>query len=167
MEKRKFILVDGYNYINTIERYRVHMADDLEKARKELVDSMMDFCAYYGYKGIIVFDAYMTNSIKENVEEFGDIQVVYTKKGQTADTYLEKMTRDLLASVMNQVEVVTKDLAFQSVIFNMGALRALPEEVEARLVNLRKRNLKKERHLEKYETDSIGDILRYKGKGLK
>jgi predicted RNA-binding protein with PIN domain len=138
------------------------MEEDLEKSRLDLIVSINEFCTYYGYHGVVVFDAHFKMGLKENKEKFHSVEVVYTKKGQTADSYIEKLTFKLLISILNHVEVVTKDLAIQSAIFNMGALRALPEEIEMKIDNMRKRNLKKHNKFISNESESIERIMEYK-----
>ena len=105
------------------------MDTDLERARALLIDWMKEYSSYYKMKVYIVFDAYMRHEIKEKIETIENVTIIFTKKGQTADSYIEKMAIDLSTSIMNQVQVVTKDWVQQQMVINKGASRMTPREL--------------------------------------
>ena len=79
----------------------------------------------------MVFDAYRVKGNPGEVERVHNISVVYTKEAETADMYIEKVTREL--GKHNRVRVATSDALEQLIILGHGALRisadAFREEV--------------------------------------
>ncbi|WP_249662207.1 NYN domain-containing protein, partial [Lysinibacillus fusiformis] len=57
------------------------------------------------------------------------VEVIYTRKNETADKRIEKMTRELKAR-NGQIHVATSDMAEQSVIFGNGVLRKSARELD-------------------------------------
>ena len=78
-----------------------------------------------------MFDAYRVKKNPGTVERFRNISVVYTKEAETADTYIERVSKEL--SKNNKVRVATSDGPEQMIILGNGALRvpaaALKKEV--------------------------------------
>ena len=58
---------------------------------KSLIEILQNYATYKGYKIFIVFDAHMVNGSLEKREKISDnIIVVFTKEGETADSFIEK-----------------------------------------------------------------------------
>ena len=70
---------------------------------------------------ILVFDAYKVKGATREVEQSGGISIVYTKEAETADMYIEKVSKTLTKN--NLVRVVTSDALEQLIILGNGALR--------------------------------------------
>ncbi|MCY1462718.1 putative protein YacP [compost metagenome] len=81
-----------------------------------------------GWRVIIVFDAHLVPGVEQSYIE-NDVEVIYTRKNETADERIEKMTHELKARNV-QIHVATSDMAEQSVIFGNGALRKSARELE-------------------------------------
>ncbi|OPL07934.1 MAG: hypothetical protein AVO33_02315 [delta proteobacterium ML8_F1] len=126
---RKYLLVDAYNVINEVEELRIHMDEDLEKAREFFIGQMIEFSHYTREKIILVFDAYLVRSRVEKVEQRQGIEIVFTKFTQTADAYIEARVGELTQKITNEVRVVTKDALEQQIVLGKGALRMLPREL--------------------------------------
>ena len=75
---------------------------------------------------ILVFDAYKVKGNHGSVEHYGDVAVVYTKEAETADMYIEKVTREL--GKRHRVRVATSDGLEQIIILSHGALRVPASE---------------------------------------
>ena len=87
-------------------------------------------CNFQGYKKcevILVYDAYKVPGGRE-VEDIGGIHIVYTKQAETADTYIEKVSRELAKK--HRVRVVTSDALEQLIILGGGALRVSSREFQ-------------------------------------
>ncbi|MCQ2446853.1 MAG: NYN domain-containing protein, partial [Clostridia bacterium] len=61
-----------------------------------------------------------------SMEYYGDLAVVYTKEAETADMYIEKVTREL--GKRHRVRVATSDGLEQIIILSHGALRVPASE---------------------------------------
>ena len=55
--KKEYLIVDGYNIINSWDELKELSKTDLEHAREKLIDAIIEYAEYTGRKCIIVFDA--------------------------------------------------------------------------------------------------------------
>lgn len=136
----EYLLVDGYNVLFSWEDLKDLARSDLGAARQALVDIL---CNYQGFKKcqvILVFDAYKVPNNSGDVTRYHNIFIVYTRKAETADMYIEKTTYQLGAN--RRVRVVTSDGAEQLIILGHGALRVsasmFRQEVEQTNVEIRR-----------------------------
>lgn len=143
--KYVYIIVDGYNYINHISEFKRLSKISLEEARYALIERLREYRAFTGYKVILVFDAYNRKNSVGNLEILdNDFEVVYTKKNQTADSYIEKLANKLASDKKNMVRVVTSDWAEQLVILGSGAFRMSTRELNEEMAFMKKKiNTKK------------------------
>lgn len=125
---KNILLVDGYNMIGAWKELRPLRDTNFEDARKRLIELMAEYKAAMGWRVIIVFDAHHVSGVEQSYIE-NDVEVIYTRKNETADERIEKMTRDLKGRHV-QIYVATSDMAEQSVIFGNGALRKSARELE-------------------------------------
>ncbi len=117
----EYLLVDGYNVIFAWDKLRALSESSIDGARQALINIL---CNYQGYKKcevIVVFDAYKVKGGNRTVERENNISVVYTREAETADMYIEKVTRKLAKN--RRVRVVTSDGLEQLIILGGGALR--------------------------------------------
>lgn len=145
LTKKNITYVDGYNVINSWTELNHIKENSLELAREKLIDEMAEYASLSNEKVVVVFDAYNSDGEKENIFEKLGIKIVYTKKFQTADTYIEKMTNKYARR--HNVKVVTDDGQIQSLAFERGASRITALELRNDLLNKRvkiKRNQKKD-----------------------
>lgn len=119
--KPKFLLVDGYNIIFAWERLESLGRDNLDSARQSLLNILSNYQAFYGGALMVVFDAYKVPGGVGSVEDFHNIQVVYTKEAETADMYIERSSHRLASEF--QVRVATSDRLEQMIILGQGAYR--------------------------------------------
>ena len=129
----EYLLVDGYNIIFAWDELKAVARDNLDAARKNLMDVLSNYQGFKKNIVILVFDAYKVQGNPGSVEKYHNIDVVYTKESQTADAYIEKATYELGRN--NRVRVATSDNTEQLIILGHGALRvsasAFREEVDA------------------------------------
>lgn len=121
----EYLLVDGYNIIFAWEELKKSAEKSLDLARSQLIDRM---CSYQGFRQcrlILVFDAYRIKEPERTVS-YQNIDVVYTKEAETADTYIERTAHTL--SKENRVRVATSDGLEQVIIMGSGALRVSAKE---------------------------------------
>jgi uncharacterized protein len=122
------LLVDGYNMIGAWGNLRELKDTDFEEARNRLIEMMAEYKAAMDYRVIIVFDAYLSQGVEQVYVQHG-IEVIYTRKNETADERIEKLTNELKGRKI-QIHVATSDMAEQSVVFGQGALRKSARELE-------------------------------------
>ncbi|MCY6483516.1 NYN domain-containing protein [Clostridium aestuarii] len=115
------IFVDGYNVINSWPELNKIKEYSFEAARKKLIEVLQNYAAYKGYKVFVVFDAHMVKGSIEKKEKDNNIIVVFTKEGETADSFIEKYVNKI--GRKSEVCVVTSDSLEQQVIFQRGATR--------------------------------------------
>ena len=116
-----WLLVDGYNIIFAWDELASLAKDNLEHARSVFIDRMRNFQGFLSSPVIVVFDAYKVKGSPGSVERYGDLAVVYTKEAETADMYIEKVTREL--GKRHKVRVATSDGLEQIIILSHGAMR--------------------------------------------
>ena len=131
--REEYLLIDGYNIIFANEELKKIAEESLEDARDVLTARVAGYQAMRKNNVIIVFDAYKVKGEKREVEKVHGINVVYTKEAETADSYIEKATKQLIKNY--RVRVATSDNLEQMIIFGHGAhrvtARELMEEIEA------------------------------------
>ncbi len=118
----EYLLVDGYNIIFAWQELKTLARDNLDAARKALMDLLSNYAAWRKCHAILVFDAYKVKGGQGSVEQYHNIHVVYTKEAETADAYIERTTYDL-GRKKSRVRVATSDGPEQLIILGHGALR--------------------------------------------
>ncbi len=83
--------------------------------------------SYSGYELILVFDAYKVKGKHREVERYHNINIVYTKESETADTYIVRVTHEL--SKKHRVRVATSDGLEQIIILGNGTMRISAAEL--------------------------------------
>lgn len=121
------LLVDGYNIIGAWPELQKLKRENLEEARNALIDKMAEYQARMGYRVIVVFDAYDVNGLEKKIKK-SKVEVIFTKKNQTADEKIEQLAIEL-RKVTVQIHVATSDYTEQWVIFGQGALRKSAREL--------------------------------------
>lgn len=133
-KKEEYLLVDGYNIIFAWKELSELAKFDLNSARVRLMDILCNYQAYRKMQLILVFDAYRVKGNPGSVERYHNIDVVYTREAETADQYIEKVTREM-SRKNDLVRVATSDGLEQIIIMGAGAIRVsateLYEEVRA------------------------------------
>jgi predicted RNA-binding protein with PIN domain len=153
----EYLIVDGYNVINAWPDLREIAAYSLEDARIRLIDILRDYQGYRGIKIIIVFDAHMTDSTIGYMEQYGELQVIYTKKGETADHYIERWVNKFGEN--NNTWVATSDFLEQTIVMSKGGIRMSARELQEEIQRLYKE--RKENYTKGQEggANSLGDRI--------
>jgi predicted RNA-binding protein with PIN domain len=148
------LLVDGYNIIGAWPELIELKKKELSAARDRLVEKMAEYQGYSGYRVIVVFDAYGVQSLEKKIKNF-KVDVIFTKKNETADERIEKLAKEL-NNIKTQVHVATSDFTEQWVIFGQGALRISARELLREMDSIEK-SIQKDvkRELQKRSTSRI------------
>ena len=138
--RQKYIIVDGYNVIFAWDDLAVQAKDDLDAARRQLCDRLSSYAGFTKCRLVVVFDGYKQKGSPGEKSQFHNIQVVYTKEGQTADAYIEALAHEIGRDYA--VRVASSDGLVQLSSFGSGVLRMsareLHEEVEAARAEMQK-----------------------------
>ncbi|MDI3481095.1 MAG: uncharacterized protein PWQ97_750 [Tepidanaerobacteraceae bacterium] len=133
-DHEEFLLVDGYNIINAWPELQKAKDVSLEAAREKLLDIMADYSGYTGIRVMVVFDAHQVEKSRGMEYDKNGVRVVFTKEGETADHYIEKMA-DLIAR-QEKVRVATSDWIEQQIIMGRGATRISARELLQEVENI-------------------------------
>ncbi len=117
----EFLLVDGYNIIFAWDELKTLAKQNLNAARESLINMLCNYQGYRKCRVIVVFDAYKVKGGTRTVERHHNIDVVYTKEAETADTYIEKVSYQLGKKC--RVRVATSDYTVQLIILGNHATR--------------------------------------------
>lgn len=130
---KEYLIVDGYNIIFSWGELKKIAEENLDSARSELINMMCNYQGYTGCELILVFDAYKVKGKHRDTEKYCNINIVYTKESETADTYIEKVSHTL--SENHRVRVATSDGMEQIIILGNGAMRISASEFHERYIN--------------------------------
>ncbi len=130
----EYMLIDGYNIINSWKDLKEESTYSLESARTKLLDIMSNYQSYKGINVIVVFDAHYVKNSMEKHEMHDGLHVVYTKEFESADNYIERFVAE--NAVENTIiRVATSDSLEQMVILGLGGSRISARELEKEVVN--------------------------------
>ncbi len=128
----EYLLVDGYNVIFSWDELAELAKENLDSARLRLMDILCNYQGFVRCRLILVFDAYRVKGGQEKVQQYHNIDIVYTKEAESADMYIEKVSHKLGRKY--RVTVATSDALEQLIVIGQGAVRIssreLKEEVE-------------------------------------
>lgn len=133
--KENITYVDGYNVINKWPQLKEAARKNLQTARDNLIEDLAEYSYLTGEKLVIVFDAYNLDRLKETVISKYGMEIVFTKRFQTADTYIERELTKIARR--HNVKVVTDDGAVQNLALSKGAARMTALELKHDLDSLR------------------------------
>lgn len=120
----EWLIVDGYNIINAWFERKTLAKGGLEAARIALCSRLASFCAFAGWRLLVVFDAHLSEG-PESVETHEHMSVVYTRRGETADGYIERYVR----CNEGRFRVATNDALEQTMVLGAGAARMSAREL--------------------------------------
>lgn len=120
-KKPEFIIVDGYNLIFAWDELKKLAADRLDLARGRLMDMLSNYCGFTKAKLVLVFDGFRTPGNPGSREDYHNINVAFTKDGETGDAYIERLADDIGKNY--SVCVVTSDNLIRLSALRSGVLR--------------------------------------------
>lgn len=157
MEFKRYMFVDGYNVINQWKVLKSIKDENLDYARDKLIDLLQEYSVIKNTHIIVVFDAHLKKGNIESVQMVGNIEVVYTKEGETADCFIERSVAQY--SKKGQVYVVTSDYIEQRIVLQMGGARITPSELWWEIESIKKDVQKKSNVSYKDKTITLADVL--------
>ena len=132
MPKRAcYLLVDGHSIIFAWPELRKLHERRSSLAREALIQQLRDYQDWTGVRVVIAFDGKAPNI--SAISEPGDVQIFYSRSGQTADTIIERLASKYAEKF--KLMVATSDSMEAETIHACGAqwispdaLRTLMEE---------------------------------------
>ena len=134
--KQKYIIVDGYNIIFSWSDLAELARHDIDAARRKLCDDLSSFAGFTKCRLVVVFDGYRQKGNTGEKSQFHNIQVVYTREGETADAYIESLAAEIGSNYA--VRVASSDSLVQISSFRSGVLRQSSRELLAEVEAARK-----------------------------
>ena len=134
--KQKYIIVDGYNVIFAWEELAEQARTDLDAARRQLCDALSSYAGFTKCRLVVVFDGYKQKGNPGEKSQFHNIQVVFTKEGETADAYIESLANEIGNNYA--VRVASSDALVQISSFRSGVLRMSARELKMEVENARR-----------------------------
>lgn len=132
-----YLLVDGYNIIFAWDELKELAKTNLDAARGKLMDILCDYQGFTKCRLILVFDAYKVKGNPGEVGKYHNIHVVYTKEAETADMYIERVTKEIAPS--HRVRVATSDGLEQLIIMGHGAMRVSAAEFYREVMDVKEK----------------------------
>ena len=156
----KIIFIDGYNVLNSWPNLKGDKNDSFDARRLKLVNILHNYGSYHDCKVILVFVGYKVAGNIENKEDVNkNLSIIFTKDGETADSYIEKEVHTM--GRRYEVYVVTSDWLEQQTIFQRGAVRMSSlefyNEVMQTEYSIRKKNQKSKVSNKNHLQDNIDE----------
>ncbi|MDR0896305.1 MAG: NYN domain-containing protein [Oscillospiraceae bacterium] len=120
------LVVDGYNIIGAWE-LAAQKSWSFEECRAQLLARLEEYAAYHDLEAVLVFDGTRSERLIRSEEQVGAVRVVYTRHGETADQYIERLCDGQPRH--REVRVATSDAVEQTVILGRGASRLPAREL--------------------------------------
>ena len=139
---RPLLIVDGYNVIGAWREAEKERWS-IDECRDRLLRLLEDYSGYSGEDVVLVFDGYQSDRKTRTEEQFGNLTLVYTRHGETADSYIERLVAQ--TPKYRAVRVATSDGLEQSQVLSTGAIRLTSRELLRELRHLRQRGMKQHR----------------------
>ncbi|MDF2510639.1 MAG: small GTP-binding protein [Herbinix sp.] len=135
--KEEYLLVDGYNIIYAWTELKELADGNMDGARMKLLDSLSNYQGIRKCQIIVVFDAYRVQGHLEEVIDYDNIHIVYTREAQTADQYIEKFAYDNQKKY--NIAVATSDGLQQIIIRGAGCSLLSARELKAEIDGAKER----------------------------
>ncbi len=160
--REEYLLVDGYNIIFAWSELRELAENSMDGAKMKLLDQLSNYQGIRGCRIMVVFDAYRVQGHAEEVIEYHNIHMVYTREAQTADQYIEKFAHDNQKKY--KIAVATSDGLQQIIIRGAGcyllSARELKEEIDRANERIKKDYQAKQGVKRNYLFDSLSPEAR-------
>ena len=134
--RQQYLIVDGYNIIFATDELAAMAREDLDAARRALMDRLSSYAGFRKCRVVLVFDGYKVKGNLGEKSQFHNIQVVYTKENETADAYIEALVSQIGTNY--NIRVATSDALVQLSSLRSGVLRMSARELQEELARARK-----------------------------
>ena len=135
---KPLLVVDGYNVIGAWKEVQKN-GWSIDESRDQLIRALQDFSGYANEEVVLVFDGWQSDRRTTTDDLLGNIRVVFTHHGETADSYIERLVAQ--TPKYRSVRVATSDGLEQSQVLSTGAVRLTSRELIRELHEKRNRGL--------------------------
>ena len=135
--KKQRLLIDGYNVIFAWDDLAEIARDNMDLARRHLMDELANYRGFTGTEIVLVFDAYRSGDNSGKKFEYHGIEVLFTEEGVTADAWLERFATEIGKS--ETVRLVSSDNLVQVGALHAGVLRMSSRELEREVARVNAR----------------------------
>ena len=124
IQRKKYLLVDGYNVLRSGSRYRDitgpdYTHDAFNRARETLIKDVGSY-ANAGYTdATIVFDGAQNEMSTGAPQRIGGVRIMFSPRGVSADHVIEKLAHEYRERGLECI-VVTSDASIQDATFGGG-----------------------------------------------
>ena len=156
-----YLILDGYNVINSWPELIALQEQNLEHARKQLEEYATNYAAFKGVRSIVVYDGQdmgVSGVPREEVRN-KQLSVVFTNTDMTADSYIERRVYEILRR-KKVVFVVTGDYSEQLAVLGTGAYRLSVRELRADYKRAQQEMQKKGMRTQQISRNEIGSRLK-------
>jgi predicted RNA-binding protein with PIN domain len=138
-----YLLVDGHSVIFAWPELRALHGRRTSLAREALIKRLRDYQDWSGIHVVIVFDG-KGAAVSESSDP-GEVQIFYSRVGQTADTIIERLASKYASQF--RILVATSDYLEQETVGACGAECITPEALRGLLEEARSRGTGPKKHL--------------------
>jgi predicted RNA-binding protein with PIN domain len=126
------VIIDGYNFIfNSYFKINVK-SEKLQELRNNTIILLSRYYNVKKNKVIVVFDGYLTQEPFESKYNIGNIEVIYSKRGEKADAVIMRIAENIRNSL-----VVTNDNEIKRYVERLDNVSSIsPEEFKAIINNI-------------------------------
>jgi len=153
---KPLLIVDGYNVIGAWKE-AAEPKHTIDEARDKLIHQLQDYSGYSGEEVVLVFDGYRSDRRTSTEEQLTNLTVVYTRHGETADSYIERLV--VQTPKYRTVRVATSDGQIQTLALGAGATRITSRELLIEMQQLRKSSFAAHRKAQELNRNPLGARL--------
>jgi predicted RNA-binding protein with PIN domain len=121
--KPRYLIVDGHSVIFAWPELRTLHRKRTSLAREALAKQLRDYQDWTGVHVVLVFDG-RGSDVTDSADPH-EIQIFYSRKGQTADAIVERLASKYAAEF--ELTVATSDLLERQTVNSFGAVSVSPE----------------------------------------
>ena len=166
--KADYLLVDGYNIIFAWPELKELADENMDSAKIKLLDILSNYQSIRKCVIIAVFDAYRVQGHREEVIDYYNIHLVYTREAQTADNYIEKFAHDNKKNY--NITVATSDGLQQMIVRGEGCSLLSARELQAEIVGANNKMMTEYREMigidRNYLVDALPQEVKKKMEGM-
>ena len=153
---KPLLIIDGYNVIGAWKQAE-ELRLTIDEARDKLIHMLQDYSGYSGEEVVLVFDGYRSERRTSTEERLENVTIVYTKHGETADSYIERLA--VQTPKYRTMRVATSDGQIQTLALGAGATRITSRELLIEMQQLRKTSFAAHKKAQQMNRNSLGARL--------
>ena len=149
--------MDGYNIIFAWPELKDLAKENMDSAKSRLLHYLSKYKSVENINVIVVFDAYRVQGHPEEVIEYDNLIVVYTREAQTADQYIEKFAH--VNKGKYNITVATSDGLQQVIIRGEGCALMSASELREKVKMTNEGIINAFREKQAVDRNYLGDAI--------